>query len=516
VFERTGSTTWIAVIASASWIPRLLLSSYGGVLADRHDRTRLMVVSALLSSAVMTGLGVAVATDAPLGVILALVVANAAAATGYGSAAQALTPDVVPERDLTAANGLVAALENLNVVVGPAIGALLLAIDEPAAAVFANAATFLVAALLISRVSVRSRGDATEEGQNALKAFLDGVSAVRAHRTAVVLVLFCALDTAVFGALTVLNVPISEQLGTGADGYGYLVAGMALGGVVSASVANRLSASRRLAPVIMGGIVVQAIPVGLMTLANAPAAGFALLFVSGSGMVVVDVLAVTALQRDLPRGVLGRAFSLLDVACLLTIVVVSFAFAALLRATDLDTALLTIGIGFPIVALLGIGPLLRADRGAVAKLRELEPRIQILQVLDLFEAASRPTLERLADSLKVVEAPAGRTVMTEGQPARALWIVAEGEVAVTVGGAFVRTMGPRSYFGEIGLLRGIPRTATVRTTEPSVLWGLSGDDFREALEAHSASASLLGMASSRLARTHPRLATEPAVAPTPS
>lgn len=505
VFERTGSATWIAVIASASWIPRLLLAGYGGVLADRYDRTRLMAGSALLSFVVMLALGAAVATDAPVGLIAALTALSAVVATGYGPAAQALTPAVVPERDLTAANGLVAAIENLNVVIGPAIGAVLLAVDEPAAGIFANAATFLVAALLVSRMAVRSTGDAAEEGQGALTSFLDGIAAVRGHRTALLLVLFCALDSAVFGALTVLNVPISQQLGTGADGYGYLLAGMALGSVVSATMANRLSSSHRLAPVIVGGIVVQAVPIGLLTLADAPAAGFALLFVSGSGMVIVDVLAVTALQRELPKGVLGRAFSLLDVACLLTIVVASFAWAGLLRVTDLDTALLAIGIGFPIAALLGIGPLLRADQAAVARLQDLEPRIELLRELDLFEATSRPAFESLADALEVVEAPTGWTVTAEGAPAEALWIVVDGEVAVTAGDRFVRTMGPRSYFGEIGLLRAIPRTATVRATQPSVLWRLSKEAFLEAIEVNAASSSLLRVMSTRLTRTHPHL-----------
>jgi CRP-like cAMP-binding protein len=96
--------------------------------------------------------------------------------------------------------------------------------------------------------------------------------------------------------------------------------------------------------------------------------------------------------------------------------------------------------------------------------------------------------------------------MTEGTQARALWILVEGEVAVTVGDQFVRTMGPRSYFGEIGLVRDIPRTATVRTTEPSVLWRLSKEAFLEAIEVNAASSSMLRVMSSRLARTHPQLA----------
>ena len=67
-------------------------------------------------------------------------------------------------------------------------------------------------------------------------------------------------------------------------------------------------------------------------------------------------------------------------------------------------------------------------------------------------------------------------------------------------------MGPRSYFGEIGLLRGVTRTATVRTTEPTTLWRISAEEFRSALESASVSPSMLAVTSSRLARSHPRLA----------
>ena len=101
------------------------------------------------------------------------------------------------------------------------------------------------------------------------------------------------------------------------------------------------------------------------------------------------------------------------------------------------------------------------------------------------------------------------------QTADALYVLVDGEVDVTARGEgsrarHLRTMGPRSYFGEIGLLRGVPRTATVRTTEPSTLLRISADDFRAALESGAASSSMLQVASSRLARSHPRLAALPA------
>jgi CRP-like cAMP-binding protein len=198
------------------------------------------------------------------------------------------------------------------------------------------------------------------------------------------------------------------------------------------------------------------------------------------------------------------------VAVLGAILLSSFLFAFVFAALDLHRTLLVIGIGFPAAALLGIRPLLRADRQSVQALRALEPRIALLQVLDLFSAAARPVIEGLARAIDEVEMPADCIVIREGDPPDALWIIVDGEVEVTIEGNFIRTMGPRSYFGEIGLLRGIPRTATIRTVEPCVLWKLSGEDFLDALQMSTPSASLLDVSTRRLARTHPQLVSESA------
>jgi CRP-like cAMP-binding protein len=139
-------------------------------------------------------------------------------------------------------------------------------------------------------------------------------------------------------------------------------------------------------------------------------------------------------------------------------------------------------------------------------------------VLDLFAAAPRAALEQLARSCEEVSLAAGEVVIREGDVANALYVIVDGEVDVSARGEgtrsrHLRTMGPRSYFGEIGILRGVPRTATVRTTEPCRLWRISAEEFSEALSSNAASASMLSLASSRLARSHPRLAAAADVEP---
>ena len=231
VFERTHSTLWLAALGICRWGPGLLLASYGGVLADRYQRVTVMVVSALASAALMTGLAAVVAVDAPVVLVLVIVALSAAALAPYQPAAGAVTPEVVGEKDLAAANSIFSALENLVVVLGPAIGGLLLLTGRPVIGVAINAASFAAAAALLARLRVRSRGGAGA-GASTAQQWIAGFRALGAQPVALALILFAALDSAVYGASTVLYLPLSVRLGTGPNGYSYLLAGAALGGVL--------------------------------------------------------------------------------------------------------------------------------------------------------------------------------------------------------------------------------------------------------------------------------------------
>jgi MFS family permease len=505
LFDRTHSTQWLAALGICRWGPGMLLASYGGVIADRYQRVTILIVSALASAAVMAAMAVVVATNAPPGLILVLAAASAVALAPYQPAAGALTPEVVGEKDLAAANSLFSALENLVVVLGPGFGGLLLLTGRPAIGVAINAASFAVAAAVISRLRVRSRGGADSE-DSAVQQWKAGLSALAAQPVAVAVVLFCALDSAVYGASTVLYVPLSVRLGTGPNGYSYLLAGAALGGVLGVGLANRLSGGSRLAPVIMGSICLQALPFLVTVAVDAPALAAVLQVASGVGMVIVDVLALTSLQRDLPRDTLGRVLGIFDTVLLAGILLASLATGILLAHADVNVALVAVGAGIPALGLVGLPALLRADRTSAAVAQRLRPRVQLLARLDLLEGADRRTLERLAAAAQEIVMPPGEVVIREGDEADALWILARGELSVSVTGD---GPGPRAlavvtapgYVGELGLLHGIPRTATVRTSEESVLLRIGGPDFLDALEAGRASPSLLAVAGIRMART---------------
>ena len=504
IFDRTHSTQWLAAAGVCRWLPGLLLASYGGVIADRYERTTVLIVSALVSAVLMSGIAVVVAANGPVGLILALLALSAVALVPYLPAAGALTPEIVGEKDLAAANSIFSALENLVVVVGPGIGGLLLLTGQPVVAVAINAASFAISAGIIARLRAHSRGGATDG--NALKQLAAGLKALGAQPVALAIILFCALDSAVYGASTVLYVPLSVRLGTGPNGYSYLLAGAALGGVLGAGLANRLSGTARLAPVMMGALCLQALPFLATVPVRWPALACALQVVSGAGMVIVDVLAITSLQRDMPRNVLSRVLGVFETLVLGGILLGSLAAGVLLAHADVTVVLIAVGVGVPVIATVGLPTLLRADRGSAAVAERLRPRVELLSALDLLAGADRSTLERLAAAAEEVVLPPGRVVMREGDKPDDLWVLVQGELSVcaTGGGLVTRELAPVTapgYVGELGLLHNIPRTATVRTRRESTLLRIDGREFLAALQSSRPSPSLLSVAGVRMART---------------
>jgi CRP-like cAMP-binding protein len=221
----------------------------------------------------------------------------------------------------------------------------------------------------------------------------------------------------------------------------------------------------------------------------------ALQLLRGAGTLVVDVMAVTALQRTVPSDLLARVFGVFFAFVLGAISIGTLLVPPLVSLAGLDAALLIMGFGPPALGLLAAPALARMDRTAAARIAELAPRIAVL--------------ERLAAACTEAAVPAGTAIVREGDPADALYVLVSGAVDVTSRGEtggpeqHLRTMPAGSWFGEIGLLEGIPRTATVTTREDCALLRMDGDAFLDALTAGPMTGALVEDARTRLARTHP-------------
>jgi len=509
VYEQTHSAAWVGAATIGRFVPSMVFGAYGGVLAERFERVRLMVVLNLICMGLMGVLALITLEKGPVLLVIALAGVSSVVGMTFTPADYAMTPQVVPPSLLAAANTVRNTVENLTVIAGPALGGLLLLLGPPPIAFAFNAGSFLVAAAFTAMVRERSRPvDVTEGGESGpLRQMLVGINTVRTSVTATVLVTYSVIASFVYGVDTVQFVLLSRyQLGTGTDGYGYLLAGLGLGGVAAAGLVSRISSWDRLGTVILIGMATYCLPTLLFLVVDNSVLAFLIQGVRGAGTLVVDVLAMTAMQRSLPGDKLARVMG-----AFFTLVLGAISLGALLTPqlyehTDLDTTIWVAGLGLPALCLLGWPWLVRMDNSNLAHLAEIRPRLLVLQRAAILAEASQSVLERLASTATELEVPAGVAVVTEGEPADAFYVIESGVMAVhSHGESTVSTalppLGEGEYFGEIGLLERIPRTATVVASVPSKLLRVDGEEFLEALTTASASMSLLEGARVRLART---------------
>jgi MFS family permease len=505
VFERTHSAGWVTAFICVRYITGMLFGGYGGVLADRYDRRRVLMGSAFAATLVTLVMALIVQTNGPLVLLVAVSVLLSAVCTPIRPGSGALIPEVVSESQLLPANIIFGFLESVIVVLGPAVGGLLLLTGTPVYGVLVNTASYVVSLLLYAQLLVRSRGSA-QPGGNFVKQWIDGVAVLGQHRKALVLTGFLVLDSAAFSGANVLLPALSEHLHGGSTGYSLFLAANAFGGVVAAGLANRLSGSPRLAIVIMGSIFLECVPFWVCVYAHIVVNAVVLQVISGVGMIIVDVLAFTALQRDLPREVLGRVLSAVDVLILGTSVFTAIATSTVYSQAGLGWALALVGVAFPVVGLAGLPALRALDRAVAAKLALLRPRVELLERLELLTGAPQSMLERLADSAEPETVLAGTVIISQGDPSETLWILAEGQLAISVAEADGTTrdlpaVDAPGYVGELGLMHRAPRSATVVAATDCELFRIPGEEFLAALEGAQPSQTMISRADVRIART---------------
>jgi predicted MFS family arabinose efflux permease len=355
VYERTGSSTWVAVTTAARVAPIVVLGPLGGVVADRWDRRRVMVASDLIRAATMVGLALVAVAGLPVVLAPVLAALATAAAAPYPPCVAATTPRLVPDADLPGANAARAAVGTVCLVAGPGFGAVLLLLGSPGAAFAVNALTFLASAAAVLSLpagELFAPGRAAGNASGVWTEVRAGAAALRARPDAVRLVGADVMCSAVYGAHTVLLLLLSRALGLGDAGYGYVLAAYGVGGVLGTALAGRVAAAVRQRRLLVGAAATVAVPA--MLLALTPCLPGVLLWSAlvGAGCVVVEVATETTLQRSLDPDVLGRAYGIALPASLLGIVVGALVAGPLVAALGLTAALLTVGAAMLAYALI--------------------------------------------------------------------------------------------------------------------------------------------------------------------
>jgi MFS family permease len=469
-----GSVGFVAVALLAPAVVAAPLASSAG---DRFSRERVLLVGYLVIAATKIGIALALMAHAsPFVVFTAAAVANLAAVIVRPAQNALLPAHSRTPRELASANSVATASEGIGVLLGPALAAVLLHEFRPATVFAAAGAIALVAAVLVAGVRPLARTHQLRDARTGFRSLLTGLSIVRRDEDARLVVGLLSARAFLIGAMDVLFVLIAIELfGIGRSGVGVLNAslgvGLAAGGLLTLMLVGR----RNLAPGIEVGALVWGFGLALVATVPWTFVALAILVLGGAGLALMDTSGRTMLQRLTREDVLTRVFGVLEGTSLLALSAGSLGVALLNSVLDLRVVTLIMAALLPFAAALTWRRLASIDARVVVPVAEIE----LLAATPIFAPLPAPSLEAAARRLTPVSAGARERFIAEGEEGDRFYVVAEGTVEVTQGGRSLGVIGPGGYFGEIALLRKIPRTATVTAITDVSLLALERDDFLE-------------------------------------
>jgi MFS family permease len=498
-----GGAAAVGLVGLVRFIPSAIASPFAAMLADRYRRERVIVVAELLRASLVALTVAVIVVEAPFALVLLLAALTAIVNSAEGPAESALLPTLAKTpQELTAANVVSSTIESLGIFGGPALGGILLAATSSETVFGVAAVAFLLSAFLVSRVRVGEQPERPERTTGAFSELTAGFATLAREPGLRVLVLLLAAQTLVAGALNVLIVVSALQLlDLGEEGVGFLNSAVGIGGLVGAVVSAALI-GRRLTSNFLIGILLWGVPIALIGFFPEPVPALIFLGLVGLGNTLVDVSAFTLLQRAVPDEVLARVFGAVQGLWVGAIGVGAIVAPLLIAALDIRGALILTGAFLPILATLFRRRLSPLDEVPVP-----ERALQLLRGIEIFRPLPAPVLESLARALVPVRVEPGREVFRQGELGDRFYIVAEGEVDIVSDGQVVAVTGPGGHFGEIALLRDVPRTATVRAKGNVELRALERDEFIAAVTGHAASAEAAdSIVATRLSSLRPGLA----------
>lgn len=500
-FKMTESAAWIAILVyafgrggatSAGLVAMLLLlpagvlAPFGAFTGDRFRRERALFAGYLVQAAAMTGVAIALYAGTSSTLVYAIATIASASLTFTRPTHAALLPSVSrTAEDLSAANAVTGLAESLGLFVGPFVAGLLLTLAAPGAVFAVFAAVSFVGALLVSRLPVNPSASPPKGSiapSDVVREIFAGFRALRHERRARLLIFVLSAGTAVVGALDVLLVAVAIDLLNKGQGWtGFLNSAFGVGAIAGALLTVILVGRHRLTPSLALGAILFGAPLVVVGLAPAVTTTPLLLAATGAGRSVAYVAGTTLLQRIAPDEVLARVFGILEGLAMFALAMGSIGAALLVEAFGVRTALMCVGGYVPATILLLWVPLLSVDRQAKAPDAEA---LALLRRLPMFAPLPPPAIERIMANLVRIEAAEGTTIIREGEEGDRFYVILDGDVEVTRTAGLLRHLHSGDYFGEIALLRDVPRTATITATTPTHLLALDRDPFLQAVTGH--------------------------------
>jgi hypothetical protein len=524
-----GGAKVLAVWAVVRFILMAVCTPFAATFVDRYSRKAIMVGVDVARCVLLLGIAVGLATLDPV-VVFVLAGIVSVLGTPFRPAQRAMLPSLVsrPE-ELTSVNGTSSTLESLAFFVGPALAAGLLALTSVEAVLVFDAATFLWSAVLVRGVHALpgtpaqpgtdsrlvptaadaqeaatgepvkaepataepataevataevATGEADRPPGKQRGAFLRESAAGFAHiwrdRDLRVLVALTCAQTLVAGASAVFVVAVAFDLvDLGAPGVGFLDSMLGVGALVGGFVALARASRQQLGLDFCVGVVLWSLPLVIVAVWPTVAAAVTVMLLLGLANPLVDVNLDTLLQRLTPDHLLGRVFGTLDSAYIASMAVGAGLMPLLIVLVGLQWGMGILGLAVTAMVLPAVPRMRRLDQTLQAP-----EGLALVEGVPMFAPLDRTALEGLARQLTRLEVDPGALVFDEGDAGDRFYIIESGAVEVWHDGMLLRREEAGDYFGEIALLRDVPRTAQVRAVAPTVLRGLDRRAFLDAV-----------------------------------
>ena len=487
-----GGATAVGIAALARMVPAGLAAPLAGVVVDRRSRREVLLASTIGRSLLLAGIAAAVAAEAPLAIVLALAAVFTALATAHKPAQAALFPALAETpRQIAASNAILTAVDSAGFLAGSLVGAVLVAAASFETAFLVTAGLFGVAVWPLARIQrdpIPVYREHAHEAERAFEELASGFRTVARDPSLRLIVGLAACSTFVEGAVDVLVVLVAiELLDLGNAGVGWLNSAWAVGGIVGGAAAISLLGRGRLAAGLAGGCLLVGVPLLLVAALPEVAVTVAMLAALGVGYSLIETANLTLLQRLTSDDVLGRAFAVLESSYWVTTGLGAIAAPVIVNLVGLRGALVALGCVLPLVAALRWARLARLEAGATIP----EHAFALLRHVPLFAPMSIGALENLSCRLAELQVPAGHAVVREGDPGDRVYLIAEGEFDVSCSLGAFPSLADGDVFGEMALLRDVPRTATVTARTDARVFALDRDAFLTAVSGHRFSARTL-------------------------